>query len=221
MEQYSSNRGRSALAAVSLIGIAAAGVLVAIQSRRRPHAAGERSPGRGIHVHEAITINRPLPEVYQFWRNFENFPSFMSHLESVRTTGGGRSRWRAKGAAGLRVEWDADIIGERDDEWIAWRSIEESDLQHSGSVRFEHAPGGRGTEVHVQLQYQPRGGAVGHTIARLFGEDPELQIRDDLRRFKQLLEAGEIPVSEGPGLWRPAQPPERPEDLKAHMGVLR
>jgi uncharacterized membrane protein len=220
MEQYSSNRGRSAFAAASLIGIAAAGVLIALQRRGQPRM-DRRARSQGIYVHEAITVNRPLAEVYQFWRNFENFPSFMSHLESVRTTASGRSRWRAIGPAGARIEWEADIIGEQEHEWIAWRSIEESDIQHSGSVRFEHAPGARGTEVHVQLRYDPHGGTVAHAIARLFGEDPERQIREDLRRFKQLLEAGEIPVSDGPGLWRPAQPAERPEDIKAHMGVLR
>jgi uncharacterized membrane protein len=188
------------------------------RGRRHRH---RRAAAAARGVHEAITINRPLAEVYRFWRNFENFPTFMSHLESVETTREGRSRWRAKGPAGFRLQWEADIVGERENEWIAWRSVEGSSVHHSGSVRFEHAPGARGTEVHAQLQYQPKGGPVGQTIARLLGSDPERQIRDDLRRFKQLLETGEIPISEGPGLWRPAQPPERPEELKAHMGVLR
>ena len=220
MEEYSTDRGRSAWAAASLIGIAVAGVLVTMQ-RRHTRGVPARTARRGVHVHEAITINRSVSEVYRFWRDFENFPKFMSHLESVQTSGERRSRWRAKGPAGLRVEWEAEIVGERQHEWLAWRSIEGSDVQHSGSVRFEDAPGARGTEVHVELQYAPRGGALGQTVARLFGEEPERQIRDDLRRVKQLLETGEIPISEGPGLWRPAQPPDRPEELKAHMGVLR
>src|SRR5918994_5720411 len=221
MEEYSTNRGRSAVAAASLIGIAVAGVLIATQRRRHTSAARVRTSSRGVHVHEAITINRPLAEVYQFWRKFENFPTFMSHLESVQTIALGRSRWRAKGPAGVRVEWEAEIIGDRESEWIAWRSIEGSAIQHSGSVKFEHAPGARGTELHVELQYNPPAGVLGVTIARLFGDDPEQQIREDLRRFKQLLETGELALSDGPGLWRPAQPPERPEELEAHRGVLR
>jgi uncharacterized membrane protein len=221
MHEYSTNRGRSAWPALWLVGIAAAGAALAARQQRRASRTAPRSAGRAVHVHEAITINRPLAEVYEYWRNFENFPTFMSYLESVETTGAGRSRWRAKGPAGLRVQWEADIIGERANEWIAWRSVEGSAVQHSGSVRFEHAPGARGTEVHAELEYQPRGGAMGQTIARLLGSDPEQQIRHDLRRFKQLLETGEIPVSDGPGLRRPARPPERPEELKAQMGVER
>jgi uncharacterized membrane protein len=208
------------LAVASMLGAAAVGLLVAVRRRKRLGSATPRSSVRGFHVHEAITINRPLTEVYQFWRKFENFPTFMSHLESVQTIGSSRSRWRAKGPAGVRVEWEAEIIGDRENEWIAWRSMEMSAIQHSGSVRFEHAPGARGTELHVELQYNPPAGVLGVAVARLFGDDPEQQIRDDLRRFKQLLEAGEVSLSDGPGLWRPAQPPVRPEDIKALMGVL-
>jgi uncharacterized membrane protein len=195
MEQYTTNRGRSALAA-SLIGLAAVGVAVATVRRRSSGAAAARAVNAGVHVHDAITINCPLAQVYRYWRDFENVPRFLSHIKS-------------------------EITGDRENEAIAWRSIAGSDIQHDGSVRFEHAPGARGTEVHIALQYHPRGGAFGQAMARLFGNDPEQQIRHDLRRFKQLIETGEIPISDGPGLWRPAQPPERPEELKAHMGVLR
>lgn len=217
--EHRSQRSRTLGVAAILAG-AAAGVFIAAQRRRRLGGAAPRSSVRGFQVHEAITINRPLAEVYQFWRRFENFPTFMSHLESVQTIGPGRSRWRAKGPAGVRVEWEAEITGDRESEWIAWRSVEGSAVQHSGSVRFEHAPGARGTEVHVELQYNPPAGVLGVTVARLFGDDPAQQIREDLRRFKQLLETGEVSLSDGPGLWRPAQPPDRPEDLKALMGVL-
>jgi uncharacterized membrane protein len=211
-------RDRS-LELLSAVGIVAAGVLVASQFRKKE---GGRAPHRsGIHVHEAVTINRPIGDVYSFWRNFENFPTFMSYLESVRTTGSHRSHWRAKGPAGLRVEWEAEIVEERENELIAWRSIPGSAVQNRGAVRFEHAPGGRGTEVHVDLEYSVPGQSLGRNIARLFGREPEQEIRADLRRFKQLLETGEIPVSDGPGLWRPAQPAERPEDVKALMGVSR
>lgn len=208
------------LSLASILAAAAVGVLVAVQRRRRLGGATPRSSVRGFHVHEAITINRPLAEVYQFWRKFENFSTFMSHLESVQTIGPGRSRWRAKGPAGVRVEWEAEITGDRESEWVAWRSVEGSAVQHSGSVRFEHAPGARGTELHVELQYKPPAGVLGVAVARLFGDDPQQQIREDLRRFKQLLETGEVSLSDGPGLWRPAQPPARPEEVKALMGVL-
>jgi uncharacterized membrane protein len=207
------------LAVVSILAAASAGVLAATRRRRRGGVI-PRSSVRGFQVHEAITINRPLAEVYHFWRQFENFPAFMSHIESVQTIGPGGSRLRAKGPAGVRVEWDAEITGDRENEWIAWRSIEGSAVQHSGSVRFEHAPGARGTELHVNLQYNPPAGVLGVTVARLFGDDPEQKIREDLRRFKQILETGEVALSDGPGLWRPAQPPDRLEDVKALMGVL-
>ena len=216
MEQWRGNRGRTALTVASMVGAAAAAAVV-VQRRRSAPAS---RLARGIHVHEAITVNRPLADVYRFWRDFENFPTFMAHLESVQTSGT-RSVWRARGPAGLRLEWEAQTTVERENEAIAWRTLPESTVQHSGSVRFEHAPGGRGTEVHVELEYQARGAAAGASVARLFADDPEQEIRYDLRRFKQLLEAGEIPVSDGPGLWRPAQPPERPEEIKKLMGVLR
>ena len=217
MEQYSGNRGRTALTVASVVGVATVAALV---MQRRRSAPASRIARSGIYVHEAITVNRPLADVYRYWRSFENFPTFMAHLESVETSGR-RSIWRAKGPAGLRTEWEAETTVERENDAIAWRTLPGSAVQHSGSVRFEHAPGGRGTEVHVELEYRARGAALGTTLARLFADDPEQQIRDDLRRFKQLLEAGEIPVSDGPGLWRPAQPPERPEELKKLMGVGR
>jgi uncharacterized membrane protein len=209
-----------ALAVASLLGGTAVALFVATQRRRRLGRAAPRSSIRGFHVHEASTINKPLAEVYRFWRRFENFSTFMSHLESVQTLDAGRSRWRAKGPAGVRVEWEAEIVGDRESEWIAWRAVEGSAVQHSGSVRFEHAPGARGTELHVEFQYNPPAGVLGATVARLFGDDPEQQTREDLRRFKQLLETGEVALSDGPGLWRPAQPPERLEDVKRLMGVL-
>ena len=219
MEYRSPKRGRSTtIAATSLIAIAAASMMIAAQRRSRPRASRIK---RGFHVEEAITINRPLNEVYQFWRSFENHPRFMSHLDSVQSMGGGRSRWRAKGPAGLKAEWDAEIVDERDNEWLAWRSLDGSDVKHRGAVSFDHAPGARGTEVRVELEYSPPAGAIGAAFARLFGHDPEQQLRDDLRRFKQLLEAGEIAISDGPGLWRPARPAERPEELRALMGVER
>jgi uncharacterized membrane protein len=203
---------RAALAAAGLLGATAADLFCAVQLTREANASVPMTL-RGVHVHRGITINKPIGDVFEFWRNCENFPTFMSHLESVTILDHRRSRWRAKAPAGMTVEWDAELVGMRENEWIAWRSIEGSDVRHSGSVRFEHAPGGRGTEIHVELQYIPPAGAIGRAIARLLGEEPDGQIRDDLRRVKQLLETGEIPFSDGPGLWRPAQPPARVGDL--------
>ena len=225
MNQYSTHpsaqpRDRT-LELLLAIGIAASGVLMVAQFGRRRRAPALERSRSGVHVHEAVTINRSIGDVYGFWRNFENFPTFMAYLESVRSTGTHRSRWRAKGPAGLTVEWEAEIVEERENELIAWRSMPGSAVQHRGSVRFEHAPGGRGTEVHVDLEYTVPGGELGRGIAWLLGREPEQEIHSDLRRFKQLLETGEIPLSDGPGLWRPAQPPARPEDLKALMGVSR
>jgi len=130
----------------------------------------------------------------------------MRHLESVRVLGGGRSSWQAKGPIGTSVRWDAEIVQDIEHQWIAWRSLPGSDVDNRGSVRFSRAPGVRGTELRVQLEYEPPAGALGRGVAWLFGEEPNQQIREDLRRFKQLMETDEIPVSEGPGLWRAAQP---------------
>jgi uncharacterized membrane protein len=161
-------------------------------------AMGGTTKARATEVKKAVTVNRPIHEVYAFWRDFEKLPRFMRHLESVQVLDQKRSRWKAKGPAGMKVEWDAEIIDERPNDYIAWRSVKGADVNNRGSVRFDRAPGGRGTELRVHLEYTPPGGAVGRTIAWLFGEEPEQQMRDDLRRFKQLMETGEIPLSDGP-----------------------
>jgi uncharacterized membrane protein len=136
----------------------------------------------------------------------------MRHLESVVDLGEGRSRWKAKGPAGMEVEWDATIIADVPGEVITWRSLENADVDNAGAVRFERATGGRGTIVKVNLEYNPIGGVIGSTVAKLFGEEPEQQLDDDLRRFKQVLEVGEVVVSDatllGTGYMdqRPGQP---------------
>lgn len=149
----------------------------------------------GIVVEKSVTIDRPRAELYAFWRNFENLPRFMNHLQEVRVLDDRRSHWVARAPAGGRIAWDAAITDERENEVIAWHSAQDSPVHNTGSVRFHDAPGGRGTEVKVVLQYQPPAGAVGATVARLFGEEPSQQIGEDLLRFKQLMEAGEIPVA--------------------------
>jgi uncharacterized membrane protein len=143
----------------------------------------------GVIVEESVVINRPISELYRFWRNLENLPRFMSHLESVERITDTLSRWRAKAPAGTTVEWNAEIINEVPDQVIGWRSIEGSDVVSAGSVNFDEVGGG--TRVRVRLQYSPPGGKIGDVVARLMGSDAATQIRQDLQRFKQLVETGE------------------------------
>lgn len=152
---------------------------------------------RGTLIVRSFTIARSPEDCYGFWRNFENLPRFMTHLESVKTIDATRSHWVARAPLGQTVSWDAEILNETPNELIAWKSIPGSTINQAGSVRFRPAPGGRGTELTVELNYEPPGGQVGATIAWLFGEEPSWQIQEDLRRFKQLMEAGEIPTIEG------------------------
>lgn len=144
----------------------------------------------GVIVEETVVINRPVSELYRFWRNLENLPRFMSHLESVERITDTLSRWRAKAPAGTSVEWNAEIINEVPDQVIGWRSIEGSDVVSAGSVNFEEL-GPSQTRVRVRLQYSPPGGKLGDAVARLLGSDAATQIRQDLQRFKQLVEEGQ------------------------------
>jgi uncharacterized membrane protein len=160
--------------------------------------SGQGKPyGRGIKVKKAMTISRSPEELYRFWRNFENLPKFMSHLESVKIVDDKRSHWVARAPAGRTVEWDAEITVDRENDMIGWRSLEGAQVDNAGYVRFERAQAGRGTVVRVALQYNPPAGKVGGAIAKLFGEEPELQIQEDLHRFKQVMETGEIATTHG------------------------
>ncbi|GLW10009.1 hypothetical protein Misp01_51380 [Microtetraspora sp. NBRC 13810] len=181
--------GRGRIAAMA--GVAMAGVAVAGVARR-----SKKSGKRLMNLHAAVTINRPRQEVYRYWRDLGNLPRFMAHLEAVETAGDTYSHWTARGPLGP-VEWDAEIVEDRSGEQIAWRSIEGSAIRNSGLVRFSDAPGGRGTELRVDIEYAPPGRRFGSVVAKLLGEHPEQQIRDDLRRFKQIMETGEIVVSDG------------------------
>jgi uncharacterized membrane protein len=209
MTREGTDRPRLAAATAAVLGVTALDVLCArnLGDGDSANVANGTAAARSGHVkvEHVVTVNRPPIEVYQFWRDLENLPRFMSHLLSVEVTGPRESSWRARGPAGMTVGWRAEILEDREAEWIAWRSIEGA-VENRGSVRFAPAPGGRGTEVRVQLQYRPPAGAAGRTLAWLFGEEPEQQIEEDLRRFKQLMEAGEVPLSDGPGMKRPAQP---------------
>jgi uncharacterized membrane protein len=148
---------------------------------------------RGRHVRESVRLELPLADVYRFWRRLENLPRFMTHLSRVTEGSDGRSHWVASGPAGLAVEWDAEIVDEIDNKVLGWRSLPGSDVVTAGSVNFETARGGRGTQVSVHLQYAPPAGRAGAFAASLLGHEPSQTIREDLRRFKQLLEAGEAP----------------------------
>lgn len=150
-----------------------------------------------IRVEKSVTINKPAEELYRFWRNFENLPRFMKHIKSVTTYNDTRSHWIASAPLGTNVEWDADLVKDEPNQLIAWASAEGSDIENSGFVRFQPATGNRGTVVKVVLEYNIPGGAVTAAIAKLFGEEPEQQIGDELRRFKMLMEAGEIATTEG------------------------
>lgn len=152
---------------------------------------------RTIRVEKSVTIDKPAEELYRFWRNFENLPRFMKHIKSVTTYNDTRSHWIASAPLGTNVEWDADLVKDEPNQLIAWASAEGADIENSGFVRFQPATGNRGTVAKVVLEYNIPGGAVTAAIAKLFGEEPEQQIGDELRRFKMLMEAGEIATTEG------------------------
>ncbi|MCF1510160.1 SRPBCC family protein [Streptomyces glomeratus] len=159
--------------------------------------AHRRDEDNALEAHAAITINRPRAQVYRFWHDFSNLPRFMDHLESVEPRGQGRSHWRTRGPLKRTVEWDADIVEDRPGKLIAWQSVGRTAVENHGSVWFSDAPGGRGTELRVHLAYEPRAGRLGTAVAKLLGEHPDQQVHDDLRRLKQVLEAGEVVRSEG------------------------
>jgi uncharacterized membrane protein len=149
---------------------------------------------QGIKLEKAISIGRPAEELFRFWRNFENLPRIMRHLQKVEMQGNDRSHWVAEGVAGKCVEWDAEIINERENELIAWRSLPGGDIETAGSVHFKSLADGRGTTVVVSMKYNPPGGKLVANLAKFFGVGAEQQIAEDLRRFKQLMEAGGIAV---------------------------
>lgn len=151
----------------------------------------------GVRVDKVITVNKPAEQIYKFWRNLENLPKFMHHLESVKEIDNKQSHWVAKAIGGTAVQWDAEVIHEEENRLIGWRTLPGADVPNAGSVHFTPAPDNRGTVVKIELQYDPPGGAVAAALAKLFGSDPEKQIDEDLRRFKQLMETGEVPTTKG------------------------
>lgn len=201
-------RGRVAAATGAVAGVAALDVYCSLRASK--HLGGRHST---VYVEKTLTINRSPQDVYAFWRNFENLPRFMTHLHSVQITDDRHSHWVARGPAGKDVEWDAEIIADRPGELISWRSLEGSDVDNAGSVRFEPALAGRGTTVRVKLAYSPPGGKLGAKLALLFGEAPEKQVAVEMHRFKQLLETGEIARTEGQPAARASSTSKRFDDF--------
>jgi uncharacterized membrane protein len=177
-----------AAAPLALRGISGAWPRLPDALRRSDTLGGDR----GVRVHECARLELPVEEVYRFWRRLENLPRFMRHVEVVTDLGDGRSHWIVRGPAGLPLEWDAELINDVENRLIAWKSLPGADVVSAGSVRFSVAREGRSTEVSVHLQYAPPAGKAGAWAAGLFGREPSQTLREDLRRLKQLLEAGEI-----------------------------
>ena len=186
---------------LGLIGRAVSGRSVVNRALGRSSAAGPRATavaslerGEGTRIEQAVIIARPAPDLFRFWRQFDTLPRFMENLESVTLLDERHPHWVAKGPLGARVEWDAEIHNEIPDELIAWRSLPGSDVDQAGSVHFMPGSGG-GSEVRVVLRYAAPAGKIGEAIGHVLGEDPRQQIADDLRRFKQVMEAGEVPTA--------------------------
>ena len=194
------NRRRVAAATAAVTGVTVLDLRASQQLSSQPRL---QDNAVFVQVKKSITINRSAEELYQFWHEFQNLPRFMNDLESVQITGEKRSHWVAKGPAGKRIEWDAEITEDRPNELIAWRSLEGSQVDNSGSVRFEPARGKPGTVVRVEIEYRPPAGLLGATVAKLLGAEPQQQVHENLHRFRQLMETGEIITTEGQPAGRP------------------
>ncbi len=203
-------KGRVVAATAAVLGVTALDVYCGTRLQQSD-ASGDGATGNTIEIKTAVTVGRPPEEVYRFWREFDNLPRFMNHLEAVRITGERTSHWKAKAPVGMTVEWDAEIIEDRPNELIVWQPLENADIENSGSVRFTPAPGDRGTEIMLEMRFHPPGGTLGAKFARMFDDVPKTQMRNDLRRFKQVMETGEVvhsddSIESGPN---PARPPEQ------------
>lgn len=220
MQNRKNDRGRLAAAGVAVAACTVVDALVAMQMTSEKSPETGHDPGsfaladaqKGtVKLRSTVTINRPVEEVYEYFRNLENLPQVISHLEAVRVTSERGSHWKAKAPAGLTVEWDAEIDEERENEFLSWHSLEHEDVDNTGSLRFTRALGDRGTEVHAIMEYHPRGGALGAKLAALFKAIPQSELQRDLRRVKQLIETGEVVLSDavaGKGTPHPARPSE-------------
>ena len=203
------NRRAAGIAAAGVLGVTAVDLLCAQELSRRQ---GAMTDDGAIRVTRSITVHRRPDEIYAFWRQLENLPLFMYHLQSDRPTGARTSHWVTSAPGDTTVEWDSEITADQVNELIAWRSLEGAQVENAGTVRFEPRPGGRGTIVRVELEYRPPGGVAGAAIAMVFNESPQQQLHDDLHRLKQVLETGEVVRSDGSpsGMGSVLQQPARP-----------
>ncbi len=208
MKASDANRTKLMSATAAVAGVTALDVFCAQQLSKGSNGSASNSSEGTVRVTKTIIVGRPAEELYTFWHDFNNLGRFMTHLDSVRATGNGRSHWVANGPGGKKVEWDAEIVADEPGKRIAWRSLEGADVDNSGSVQFERATGGRGTLVRVEMQYAPPGGKIGAAVAKLFRQEPGQQVEDDLHIFKQIIETGEVVKSDASihsGM-HPAQP---------------
>ena len=188
--------GASRPSRLTLAGAAVAGVtLLDVLCAQQRSASVRENGAQAVAV--SLAINRSPEDLYRFWHDFQNLPRFMKHLKTVNNTDDRRSHWVAEGPAGTTVEWDAEIIEDRINEAITWRSLEGSEVYNTGSIDFKRAPGKGGTFVTIKMEYRAPGGTLGSTIAWLFGEEPNQTIKEELRRFKQLMETGEVVTTVG------------------------
>lgn len=182
----SNKRGRVAAAAAAVAGVTTLDLASGLQWASAP-----------IRTLASIAVNRSPEDCYGFWRDFANLARFLTHVESVHVLSDRRSRWTVSGPAGLRLGWESEITEDTPNQCIAWRSLPGADADVCGSVSFEPGPAGRGTIVRIDMQYAPPAGRAGAAVIKLFGADPGQQHNTDLRRFKQILETGEIATTEG------------------------
>lgn len=215
-------RRRGAISAALLGGIGAVDLYAALRAARdggARHASG--APHRTLSA--AVTVHRPPEDVYRFWRDLENLPSFMHHLQSVTVGSDNRSHWVASAPVGRPVQWDAQITEDQPNERVAWQSLPGSAIDNGGSVEFTPASNGAGTEVRVRIGYQMPGGVIGKAAASLFGESPDQQVNDDLRRFKQILETGQVTRSDGSpeGTVAARQLRQQPAQPNGHEGTSK
>jgi uncharacterized membrane protein len=198
MASGANRRARVALALAAVAGVAALDLLSSQQVASHPRARPRERPRAGtVPVQVDLVVNKDPRTCYDYWRDFANFPRFMRHVEDVKVLDERRSHWTVMAPAGQRIEWDAEIVEDVPGERIAWKAGPTASVPNAGVVRFEPATGGRGTIVRVRMHYRPPAGELGSMVAHLFGEAPELQARHDLRRFKQVLETGEVPTTAG------------------------
>jgi len=218
-ESGSNDGVRAVAVGIGLASIAAAAgsfLLVRSSARRpdietdAPHWTLDKKAQGGRAVFgKTLLVNRPRAELFAFWKDFTNFPRFMENVERVEDLGDGRSRWSIKAPAGSEVTLVNRVTDVREADYISWQSEPKSDVANSGKVRFEDAPAGRGTYVSLIIGYDPPGGTLGKLFAKILQREPEIQARRDLRRFKQLMETGEVATNASPS-GRKSESPDHP-----------